>query len=825
MKRYNPKEIEPKWQKLWDETGVYTADLQSSKPKYIAMSMFNYPSGAGIHIGHAMNYTISDVKARFKRQQGYESYHPVGWDAFGLPAENYAIKAGVSPQESMATIIPGYHTQYKAMGWSNDWEKEIATHLPEYYKWTQWIFWKMYEQGLAYQDARMQWWCNKCQTVLANEQVLDGKCWRHDGADDPEVEKKEVKQWFFKITDYADELLESIDDLDWTDTVKLAQRNWIGRSEGMQVEFKLSGLGADDETIEVFTTAHDTIYGVTFLVFAPEHELIETYLEKAENAAELKEYIAESVRKSELDRESEKVKTGVEVKGLFAVNPVNGQKVPVWIADYVLAGYGTGAVMAVPGEDERDYEFAQKYNLPIVYTTEQQEFVNYQTELKQNRTKYKLANSAEFDGLDFVEGRKKIQQKIETLGAGRLSVNYRMRDWSVSRQRYWGAPIPVVNCPKDGAVLVPEDQLPIVLPELEDFKPSGDGRSALARATDWLKTTCPACGGPAERETDTLDTYICSSWYMYRYFDPHNQQAIFESDVVKKWEPIDFYNGADHATAHLLYARFIGHFFARLGLVNEPEPFKQFLFNGKVTAQNGEMFSKSKGNGVDPLEIIEQGYGADALRTYLMFAAPLDQWVRWDPQGVPGTHRFLSRIWTLVQEYLAAETSAADEKTIAELRRATHAMAKKMTIDIEENRYNTAIAAAMTAVNDLYKLKANALARNEAWQTALEYVVVCVAPFVPHIADELWLQLGHHSSVQHDTWPEWKDEYLAQDTLTIAVQINGKLRATITIAAGADEAASVEAAKQNEKVAGYLDGKEIIKSIYVPAKLINFVVK
>ncbi|MCA9327508.1 class I tRNA ligase family protein, partial [Candidatus Saccharibacteria bacterium] len=411
------------------------------------------------------------------------------------------------------------------------------------------------------------------------------------------------------------------------------------------------------------------------------------------------------------------------------------------------------------------------------------------------------------------------------LGAGELKVNYRMRDWSVSRQRYWGAPIPIVNCPKDGAVLLPEDQLPVVLPELDDFQPAGDGRSALARATDWLEVDCPKCGSKAERETDTLDTYICSSWYMYRYFDPRNQEKIFDSSVVKKWEPIDFYNGADHATAHLLYARFIGHFFKKLGMVDEPEPFKQFLFNGKVTAADGTMFSKSKGNGVDPLEIIEQGYGADALRTYLMFAAPLDQWVRWDSQGVPGTYRFLSRIWTLVQEYLDAVEGEVDEKTTAELRRATHAMVKKMTVDMEENRYNTAIAAAMTAVNDLYKLKAASMVQSAAWQDALERVVACVAPFAPHMADELWLQLGHHLSVHKDSWPEYDEAYLAQDTVTIAVQVNGKLRGTVDVPVDADEATTVEAAKAEEKVASYLDGQNIVKTIYVPKKLVSFVVK
>jgi leucyl-tRNA synthetase len=739
MNRYNPSDIEPKWRQIWDETGVYTADLMSDRPKYIAMSMFNYPSGAGIHIGHAMNYTISDVMARYKRQQGYESYHPVGWDAFGLPAENFAIKSGVSPQQSMAKIIPSYHTQYKAMGWSNDWSKEISTHLPIYYKWTQWIFSEMFRQGLAYQDARMQWWCTKCQTVLANEQVIDGKCWRHDAADDPEVAKKEVKQWFFKITDYADELLEATDALDWSDVVKTAQKNWIGKSVGAEVEFTVvagaeSGKRKAESTLTVFTTRPDTLFGATFLVVAPEHDMLDA-LTTAEQSAAVTSYRKASLKKSEIERQIEgKEKTGV-FTGSYAVNPVNGERVPIWVADYVLGGYGTGAIMAVPAHDERDHEFAVKFGLPIhpvvaqdfgtplpdckdvtgvnvigydpktnkfmtVYnnntsqlwvagggleegeTYEEaarrelkeesgytaQEIIQlghfhysyyYNDNKKSNRrasgynylaiinqkdlatakneshedfsvkwltieelragieqtkggvehwlyavdcaeqasdhyvngTEYSpeifhgegiLINSGAFDGVSSAEARELIVQHLEREGKGRAKTTYKLRDWSVSRQRYWGAPIPIVNCPEHGAVLVSDDQLPVELPELDDFAPSGDGRSALARATEWLHTTCPVCGGPAERETDTLDTYICSSWYELRFFDPSNTAQAFDPAIANKWMPIDFYNGGDHATAHLLYVRFVARFFHKLGLLADPEPFKKFLFNGKV---------------------------------------------------------------------------------------------------------------------------------------------------------------------------------------------------------------------------------------------------
>lgn len=818
MNRYNPKEIEPKWQKFWEETSVYTANLESDRPKYIAMSMFNYPSGAGIHIGHALNYTISDVKARFKRQQGFESYHPVGWDAFGLPAENYAIKSGVSPQESMANIIPGYHRQYKAMGWSNDWEKEIATHLPEYYKWTQWIFSEMFRHGLAYQDSRMQWWCEKDNTVLANEQVIDGKCWRHDGPDDPVVEKKEIKQWFFKITAYADELLEATDALDWTEAVKIAQKNWIGRSEGAEVSFAIDG---SDKTLKVFTTAHDTIYGVTFMALAPEHELVEILTDAKQKEA-VDAYVAASQKKSEVERQANKEKTGV-FTGAYAINPINGKKVPVWVADYVLAGYGTGAIMAVPGEDERDYEFAKKFDLDIIYTTEQQEFIAY-ADIKAAKNKLKLANSEEFNGMTFAEARPKILQKLIELGVGAAQINYKMRDWSVSRQRYWGAPIPIIHCAKCGPVLVPDDQLPVVLPELDDFAPSGDGRSALARAKDWLAVPCPQCGGEAERETDTLDTYICSSWYMFRYLDPHNQHKIFNSDIVNKWAPIDFYNGGDHATAHLLYARFVARFFSKVGLVDNPEPFKQMLFNGKVTAQDGSAFSKSKGNGIDPLQIIDSGYGADALRMYLMFASPLELTARWDPQGVPGTHRFLTRVWNLVQEYNESpEVQLSDDQQLA-IRRATHAMIRKMTDDIEQNRYNTAIAAAMTCINDFYKLKTDVFGRHETWQSALESLVACIGPFAPHITEELWHQLGHSTTVQRDSWPAYDEKYLVSHTMIIAVQVNGKVRGQIEVAIDAQEADIVASARQDQKVAVYTDGKDIKKTVYVPGRLVSFVV-
>lgn len=819
MKQYSPKEIEPKWQKWWIENNTYVADLKSKKPKYMASGMFNYPSGEGIHLGHAYTFTIPDVLARFRRQQGFESLNPVGWDSFGLPAENYAIKMGVSPQESMAGIIPNYRDQYTAMGWGVDWTKEIDSSQPIYYKWTQWIFSELYKNGLVYQDVRMQWWCEQCQTVLANEQVdSNGKCWRHDKAPDPVIEKKEVKQWFIKITEYADELLEGVDDLNWTEGVKLAQKNWIGRSVGAEVKF---GVKDSQEVIPAFTTAHDTIYGATFMVLAPEHELIEKICPK-DHWPTVNSYIKDSLRKTDVERQASKDKGGV-FTGAYAINPVNNKPIPIWVADYVLAGYGTGAVMAVPGEDSRDYEFANKHDLEIVYTTEQQEFVDY-ADIKASPKDFILANSEEFDGKNFSEARRLILDKLLAENLAEEKVNYKMRDWSATRQRYWGAPTPIIYCDACGPVLVPDEDLPVVLPELDDFKPSGDGRSALARAKDWLKAPCPKCGKDGERETDTLDTFIDSSWYLYRYIDPHNQEKIFNSELVNKWFPIDFYDGADHATAHLLYARFIGRFFNKIGLVDNPEPLGEMLYHGKILAADGSHFSKSAGNGVDPREVINSGYGADALRTYLMFAAPPGENIRWNPQGVPGTYRFLTRIWNLVQEYVETSDGDLGLETEKKLMKSVNLMIKKVGEDILDSKTNTAIAALMECLNELTKLKSEEFTKCEAWQFAIESLVACVAPFAPHIAEELWQDLGHSSTVHRDTWPKWDEEYLTADKITIAVQINGKVRGEIEVDANAEQTEVLSLAKSNEKIKTWLEGKEIKKEIYVAGRLISFVI-
>ncbi len=824
MKRYSPKDIEPKWQAYWDENGTYVADLDSEKEKYYGFAMFNYPSGAGIHLGHAKNFTIPDILMRLKRQQGYESYSPVGFDSFGLPAENYAIKTGQSPRVTTDEAIESYRNQYRQMGWSMDWTKVIDSSKVDYYKWTQWCFLQLHEEGLAYQKESLQWWCEIDKSVLSDEQVIAGKCWRHDGADDPLVTKKSLRQWFFKITDYADEILEATDDLNWTPWVKIAQKNWIGRSEGTVATFQLEGLGADTEHVDVFTTAIETIFGVTFMVLAPEHPLVATYAQHADNAQDVDEYVLHAMRKSDIDREKEKVKTGVPVEGLFAINPVNGEKVPVWVADYVLMGYGSGAIMAVPGQDERDYEFAQKYDLPIIYTTTKNEFVSYGPEIKPDRAKFTMANSGEFDGQNLEEARQNITKWLEDAGKGEAKTTYKMRDWLISRQRYWGAPIPIINCADCGAVPVPEDQLPVQLPELDDYHPSGDGRSPLAKAKDWLHVECPRCGKPAERETDTMDGYVCSSWYQMRYLSPHDDTQAWDPKRAEEWMPVKFYNGGDHATAHLLYARFFTRFFHKKGLVPTPEPFEHMYFHAKILAEDGTFFSKSKGNGIDPLEVINSGYGADALRTYLSFIAPPDVESPWNSDGLPSSYRFLNRIWTLVQEFMEVESQTSSvESHDKELLQATHKTIQKVTSDIEAIKYNTAISAMMECVNVLYKIKDEDGYQSSAWQFALESIVQLVAPFAPHVAEELWHDLGHDDSVHVGHWPELDESHLISDTMTLAVQVNGKVRAEIEVAADADEEAIKSEALAQENVHAHLSGKQPKKVIYVKNRLVSIV--
>lgn len=816
MRRYNPKEIEPKWQKIWEETKIYQAQDNSDKPKRYVLEYFPYPSGAAMHVGHVRNYAIGDAISRFARMQGHEVLHPMGWDAFGLPAENYAIKNHVSPRVAIDENTKRFKEQLIQMGFGYDWSREIDSTDPKYYKWTQWLFLLLFKRGLAYQQESLQWWCPFDKTVLANEQVENGKCWRcgHD------VEKKSLNQWFFKITDYADRLIEDLEDLDWSDAIKSMQRNWIGKSSGVSVEFQVEN---HDEKIEVFTTAHDTIFGVTFMVLAPEHELVHK-ITTDEHKANVNSYIKSTQSKSDIERQDEgKAKTGV-FTGAHAINPLNGQKIPIWIADYVLAGYGTGAIMAVPGEDQRDFEFAQKYDLPIVYTTKQQEFVNYQTEIKANRRNFELANSGDFDGLNFDEGRAKILDKIVELKVGNEEINYKLRDWLISRQRYWGAPIPIIHCPKDGAVAVPEDQLPVLLPEITSYEPSGDGRSPLANVTEFVNTTCPTCGGPAKRETDTMDGFACSSWYFLRFADPHDDLKAFDGEKVKYWLPVDDYiGGAEHAVMHLLYARFWTKVMFDEGLVGFKEPFSTLRNQGMILAPDGQKMSKSKGNTIEPDDLINDGYGADSIRVMELFIGPWNQSANWSTEGLGGTFRFLQRIWTMTQEY--DETKQEGGSSNKAILQSVHRTIKKVSEDLNKFDFNTAISAQMENINTLYKIKSEDNYSSIDWKFAIEATLQLLAPFAPHISEELWQQMGHSESVHISKWPEYDDVYVQTDTVTVAVQVNGKLRGEIEVSKDITEDEAVEKAKQEPRVLANIDDKEIVKTIYVPLKIVNFVIK
>ena len=706
MNRYNPLAIESKWQKIWEDSEAFKADDKSDKPKKFLAEMFPYPSGAGLHVGHVRNFTIVDVLARYYSQKGFNVLRPFGYDTFGLPAENYAIKTGVSPQSATATNVANFRNQLKKLGYAIDWSREINTSSPEYYKWTQWCFLQLYKKGLAYQKESYQWWCPVDQTVLANEQVENGHCWRCGS----EVEKKKLKQWFFKITDYADELLECVDSLDWPDKIKTMQKNWIGKSTGAEIDFT-----TDSGKITVFTTRPDTIYGATFLVLAPEHPLINS-LVTDETKAAVESYCKSAIKKSEIERQETKEKTGI-FTGSYAVNPATKEKIPIWVADYVLMSYGTGAIMAVPAGDDRDREFAEKFNLPIVEITQ-----------------------------------------VPEKPFGTPKTTYRMRDWLISRQRYWGCPIPIAYDKNGHAHPIPEDQLPVMIPEITDFKPDNSGHSALAKATDWLKVEID--GESMTRETDTLDGYACSSWYLWRYASPHCASSAWDKDAINYWEPLDVYCGGDHAVAHLLYIRFWCKFFADEGKLPFREPIVKLLYNGYINAPDGKKMSKSKGNVIDPLDVINDGYGADTLRTYEMFIGPYDQDAAWNPRSVSGVYRFLNRCWTLVFEKNYDKKS----KNLNLLNKTI----KKVTDDIERAAFNTAISSLMEYVNELYKTGAS--------QDDLVTLAKLLKPFAPHLASEMLEQLE-----ADDSWPTYDEKYLVADTVEIVVQVNGKLRAKLQI--------------------------------------------
>jgi len=809
MKRYNPLEIEAKWQKIWEETETYRAVLDDKKPKKYITGMFPYPSGAGLHVGHVRSYSIVDALARFYRQHGDNVLNPIGWDTFGLPAENYAIKNNVSPEVATKTNIANFKKQFKRLGISIDWSREINTSSPEYYRWTQWVFTKLFEQGLAYQKESFQWWCPVDKTVLANEQVEGGKCWRCGS----KVIKKSMKQWFFRITAYADQLIDGLNDIDWPEKIKAAQTNWIGKSNGAEIDFTIAD---SNSKITVFSTRPDTLFGATFIVLAPEHSLAkELSIGESRNLA--LDYIEKSINKSEIERMVDnKDKTGV-FTGSYAINPASGEKIPIWIADYVLGGYGTGAIMAVPAHDERDFAFAEKFDLPIISVIDKPSDDD-SADLYSGEGS--LINSGAFDGTRTEDAREQIVQWLEEQGTGKSKVTYKMRDWLISRQRYWGAPIPIIHCPEHGAVSVPKDQLPVLLPDVKDYAPKGDGKSVLAHQEDWVNTKCPICGRPSKRETDTMDGYACSSWYLLRYCDPKNNSAAWDPQKANYWAPVDCYVGADHAVAHLLYVRFWTMAFHKMGLVDFDEPIKKLVYHGYINAADGSKMSKSKGNVVDPLDLIDQGYGADALRVYELFIAPYELDATWSPNGITGAYRFLNRVWTLVQEYTESEKKdkCDNDSKIAILQ---HRTIKKVSEDFYRLSFNTAIASLMEYVNGLYKLKQDGFSL--VWQSAIESLIQLLAPFAPHICEELWQQIGHSDLVDFAKWPMWDDNLVQDEQVVIVIQVNGKLRSKLTVSKGVSEDNIKQLALDDLKVKEILNGRTPKKIIYVKDKLISVV--
>ncbi len=798
MERYDPLKIEQKWQKIWEDTEAFKAVEDDSRPKKYVAEMFPYPSGAGLHVGHVRNFTIVDVLARFYAQQEINVLRPFGYDTFGLPAENYAIKTGISPQDATATNIANFRKQAKKLGYAIDWSREINTSSPEYYKWTQWCFLQLFKKGLAYQKESYQWWCPVDKTVLANEQVEGGCCWRCGH----EVEKKKMKQWFFKITDYADELLNDIDAVEWPDKIKTAQKNWIGRSEGAEIAFAV-----DDKQTEivVFTTRPDTIFGATFIVLAPEHPLVKE-LVNDDTRDKVSAYCAESLKKSEIERQENKEKTGV-FTGSCVKNPATGELIPVWVADYVLYGYGTGAIMAVPAHDERDFEFAEKFDLPVKTVIEKPE--NYSGDERCYHGEGELVNSEQFNGTRSEDAREQIVAWLDQMDVGKPKVTYKMRDWLISRQRYWGCPIPIAYDKDGNAHPIPEDQLPVMHPDISDYQPDDSGRSPLAKATDWLKVTID--GKEMTRETDTLDGYACSSWYLWRYTSPHDDAAAWDPAAIKYWAPTDVYVGGDHAVAHLLYVRFWCKFFADQGFLPFREPIKKLLYNGYINAPDGKKMSKSKGNVIDPLEVIDSGYGADTLRTYEMFIGPYDQDAAWSTEGVGGVYRFLNRCWTLCFNN-AQEASAETNQVIR------HKTIKKLTEDLHRASFNTAVAALMEYVNELYKNGAN--------EADIDALARLLKPFAPHLASEMLEHLQGTPEID-DVWPTWDDSLLIEENVEVVVQVNGKLRAKLSVPVEmlGDEEKLKELAVADSNVQKFIADKEIRKVI-VPknAKLINIVV-
>ena len=812
--RYNPQEIEKKWQQKWAEDRLYEVSEDSPKPKWYALTMFPYTSG-DLHIGHWYAMAPSDAHARFKRMQGYNVLHPMGFDAFGLPAENAAIKRGIHPFAWTMKNIDNMRRQLKSIGAIYDWSREVITCLPEYYKWTQWFFIKLYEAGLAYRGKAPVNWCPGCQTVLANEQVVDGSCERCGTP----VIQRDLEQWFFRITKYADELKEH-NGIDWPERIKIMQRNWVGKSEGTEISFALNHRGVEENEIRVFTTRADTIFGVTFLVLAPEHPLV-AKLTSPEKAAEVEDYIIRSRHQTEIERLStEKEKEGVFI-GAYVENRLNGEKVPIYIADYVLMSYGTGAVMAVPAHDERDFAFAKKYNLPIRVVVAPPGWRGGDLGEAYIEPGV-MVNSGQFNGLSSQEGIQAIPSFLKEKGWGGRTISYRLRDWLISRQRYWGAPIPMIYCSKCGIIPVPEENLPVMLPENAEFKPTGE--SPLKYVKEFVNTTCHRCSGPAQRETDTMDTFMCSSWYFLRYASPHNDTAPFDAKKVKYWLPVDLYTGgAEHAVMHLFYARFFIKALRDMGLVDFSEPFTR-LFNQGVIIANKHKMSKSRGNVVTPDDYVND-LGADAVRVYLMFVAPWERGGDWNDSGISGMSRWLGRLWGLALEEYRMQPATVSEKAHKDLQRVTHQTVKRVTADMECLQFNTMIAALMEFTNYLSKVKEGGVIADSDWKESVDTLLLLLAPTAPHLAEELWVQTGHKYSIHNQSWPIWDEELAKDEQVILVVQVNGKVRDRIVVPASITEDMAKQLALDSQRVKAHIEDKELIKVIYVVGKLINLVVR
>jgi leucyl-tRNA synthetase len=814
--KYNPQEIEKKWQARWEGDHIYEVHEKSERPKWYALTMFPYTSG-DLHIGHWYAMAPSDVHARFKRMQGYNVLHPIGFDAFGLPAENAAIKHGIHPHTWTMRNVENMRRQLKSIGAMYDWSREVITCLPEYYKWTQWFFLKLYEAGLAYRAKAPANWCPQCKTVLANEQVVgEGVCERCGTP----VIRKDLEQWFFRITKYAEELLEFAG-IEWPERVKIMQRNWIGKSVGVEISFGLDVKGVSEKEIKVFTTRPDTIFGVTFMVLAPEHPLV-AKLTTSEHKHEVREYIEWTRGQTEIERLStEKEKTGVFI-GTHVINKLNGEKVPIWIADYVLLSYGTGAVMGVPAHDQRDFEFAQDFGLPIKVVIAPQGWSG--EPLKEAYIESgTMVNSTQFNGLPNEQGKEAVSDFMEAKGYGKRTTTYRLRDWLISRQRYWGAPIPIIYCPKCGAVAVPEKDLPVLLPEDAEFKPTGE--SPLKYCASFVNATCPKCGGHAQRETDTMDTFMCSNWYFLRYTSPGYDKGPFEPQKLAYWMPVDQYTGgAEHATMHLFYARFFTKAIRDLGLVKFGEPFTR-LFNQGTVVLGGAKMSKSRGNVVTPDEYVEK-MGADTVRAYLMFVGPWDQGGGWDDSGISGLWRWLNRVWNLVlEEQKDAHLPAIDQTTENELRRRTHKTIRKVSEDYEKFRFNTMVAALMEFTNYLAKRKEERSVANSAWKETIDTLLLLLAPSVPHLAEELWEQTGHPYSIHNQSFPSWDEKLVVEEQFTLVIQVNGRLRDRVEVPVSIAESEARELALSRERVRAHTNSREIKDIIYVPGRLVNIVVK